>query len=425
MFDFDDFVSGYKVPTVSHEIGQWCVYPDFREIEQYTGVLKPSNLEIFKETLEENKMGDQAEDFVNASGKLQAICYKADIEAALRTPGFAGFQMLQLHDFPGQGTALVGILNPFFKSKGYISPEEFRMFCSETVPLARLEKMVHKTDEVFKTDIEISNFGPGPLFSSSILCKLINSDGETIHQQVFVRDTIETGNCIPVGTYSFDPAGILKAQKLTLEVSVRNTTYKNKWDIWFYPSQNEIEPGNILITDKLDKKSEETLRTGGSVLLLTYGKVAKGKGAQVAIGFSSIFWNTAWTNNQAPHTLGILCDQEHAVFNEFPTEYHSNWQWWDPVMHSQAMILDGFPVDLKPLVQPIDTWFENRRLALVFEGKAENGKLMVCSIDFKDMSEERLASKQLLRSVLSYMNSDEFDPTTNIDLNQVRNLLGK
>ncbi|TFG42577.1 MAG: beta-galactosidase, partial [Bacteroidia bacterium] len=258
MFDFRDYVSKYEVPTVGHEIGQWCVYPDFKEIEQYTGVLKPSNFEIFRETLAENNMAGQAEDFLMASGKLQALCYKADIEAALRTPGFAGFQMLQLHDFPGQGTALVGILNPFFRSKGYINPEEFRMFCSETVPLARMEKMVYKTDEVFKTTIEISNFGPGPLYGSSILCRLINSDGETINQQVFVTDTIEIGNCIPVGTYSFDPAGILKAQKLTLEVSVQNTSYKNKWDIWIYPSQNEIDKGNILITDKLDKTSEET-----------------------------------------------------------------------------------------------------------------------------------------------------------------------
>jgi len=425
MFDFDDFVSGYKVPTVGHEIGQWCVYPDFREIEQYTGVLKPSNFGIFKETLEENKMGDQAKDFLNASGKLQALCYKADIEAALRTPGYAGFQILQLHDFPGQGTALVGILNPFFKSKGYITPEEFRMFCSETVPLARMEKMVYKTDEVFKADIEMSHFGANPLYNSSILCSLMDSEGETIHQQVFIKDTIGIGTCIPVGTYLFDPSGILKAQKLTLEVSVRNTSYKNKWDIWFYPIKNEIEPGNILITNNLDKTSEETLRRGGSVLLLTYGKVAKGKGAQVAIGFSSIFWNTAWTNNQAPHTLGILCDPEHPVFNEFPTEYHSNWQWWDPVTHSQAMILNDFPADLRPLIQPIDTWFENRRLALAFEGKAGRGKLVVCSIDLEDITEERIVSKQLLFSVLKYMNSNKFNPRNEIDLDQVRNLTGK
>ena len=209
-FDFRDFVAQYKIPSVGHEIGQWCVYPDFKEILQYTGVLKPSNFEIFRETLAENKMTGQAEDFLMASGKLQALCYKADIEAALRTPGFAGFQMLQLHDFPGQGTALVGILNPFFKSKGYISPEEFRMFCSETVPLARMKKMIYKTDEEIKADIEISHFGPDPLYNSTILCRLINSEGETIHQKVFIKDTIKIGNCITVGTYSLIRQGLRK-----------------------------------------------------------------------------------------------------------------------------------------------------------------------------------------------------------------------
>ncbi len=174
-FDFHEFVSHYEIPTVSHEIGQWCVYPDFKEIAKYTGVLKPTNFEIFRETLTENNMGDQAEDFLMASGKLQVLCYKADIEAALRTQGFAGFQMLQLHDFPGQGTALVGILNPFFESKGYITPEEFRMFCNETVPLARLQKMIFKNDETFEARVEIAHFGPEPLRNAEILCRVINS----------------------------------------------------------------------------------------------------------------------------------------------------------------------------------------------------------------------------------------------------------
>jgi hypothetical protein len=297
------------------------------------------------------------------------------------------------------------------------------MFCSQTVPLARIEKMIYKTDEIIKADIEISHFGPKPIFNSTILCNLINSEGEAIHQQVFNKDTIAIGNCIHVGTFTFDPAGIIKAQKLTLVVSIQNTDYINKWDFWIYPVQNIIDRGNVMITDKLDKNCVETLNEGGSVLLMTYGKVAKDKGAQVAIGFSSIFWNTAWTNNQAPHTLGILCDPGNPFFREFPTEFHSNWQWWDPVSHSQAMILNGFPDDLKPLIQPIDTWFENRRLALAFEGKAGQGKLMVCSIDLKEVSEDRVASKQLLLSVLTYMNSDRFNPQTDIDINQVRNLI--
>ena len=423
LFDYHDFVSQHKIPTVSHEIGQWCVYPDFKEIEKYTGILKATNFEIFKETLTENNMINQAEDFLMASGKLQTLCYKADIEAALRTPDFAGFQILQLHDFPGQGTALVGILNPFFESKGYVTPEEFRMFCNETVPLARIAKMTYSNNEIFKSDIEIAHFGPEPLYSSSIVCRVVNTDGETIHEQTFAKDTIGIGNCIPVGNFSFDPAGIMKAQKLTLEVSLENTKFKNRWDFWIYPSQNEIESGDVLITRKLDKNAEATLKKGGSVLLLTYGSVGKDKGAQVAIGFSSIFWNTAWTNNQAPHTLGILCNPEHPLFKEFPTEYHSNWQWWDPVSHSQAMILNGFPAEMKPLIQPIDTWFENRRLALAFEAKVYGGKLMVCSIDLNGEMKERPVSNQLMKSMLDYMNSREFNPGSEVDIRKVKGLV--
>ncbi|MBP1665289.1 MAG: putative Beta-galactosidase, partial [Bacteroidetes bacterium] len=399
-FDFHDFVSRYEIPTVGHEIGQWCVYPDFSEIAKYTGVLKPTNFEIFRETLTENNMGDRAEDFLMASGKLQVLCYKADIEAALRTEGFAGFQMLQLHDFPGQGTALVGILNPFFESKGYITPEEFRMFCNETVPLARMQKMIYKNDETFEARVEIAHFGPEPLRNAEILCRVINSGGQILRQEIMTMDEITIGNRIVVGVFAMDLNDISEAQKLRFEISVSGTPFKNQWDFWVYPSKKEINHGNVLVTDKLDKNAEETLTRGGSVLLLAYGNVGKDKGANVEIGFSSIFWNTAWTNNQAPHTLGILCDPKHPLFRDFPTEFHSNWQWWDPVTHSQAMILDEFPANLKPVIQPVDTWFENRRLALAFEAKCNKGKLMVCSINMKDSIDQRPVTKQLLSSVL-------------------------
>jgi hypothetical protein len=423
MFDYRDFVSNYKVPTVSHEIGQWCVYPDFKEIAKYTGVLKATNFEIFRETLTENGMGQQAEDFLIASGKLQVLCYKADIEAALRTPGFGGFEILQLHDFPGQGTALVGILSPLFETKGYVTPDEFRMFCNSTVPLARIQKMTYKNNETFRAEIELAHFGAKPIDEAEIICQVINQKGDTLNKKTLLKDKIDIGNCISVGTYEMDLAGLTTAQKLTFVVSVRNTTYKNQWDFWVYPAVQEAIPGIVLITDKLDNKASDVLKNGGSVLLLTYGKIGKAKGARVAIGFSSIFWNTSWTNNQPPHTLGILCDPKHPIFNDFPTEYHSNSQWWDPVSHSQAMILNGFPQNLKPLIQPIDTWFENRRLALAFEAKVNGGKMIVCSVDLKNIGEDRLVSEQLLGSVLKYMNSDQFNPLTEIKIDQIRGLM--
>jgi len=423
MFDYHEIISKYAIPTVSHEIGQWCVYPDFKEIVKYTGVLKPTNFEIFRESLTANNMGDQAEDFLMASGKLQALCYKADIEAALRTPGFAGFHLLQLHDFPGQGTALVGILNPFFESKGYITAEEFRMFCNETVPLARIQKLVYNNNETFKASVEIAHFGEKPIEKAEIICQVIDEKGEILRKEIFTKDRIEIGNCSEIGLYQMDLSDLKTAQKLTLEVFLADTPYRNQWDFWVYPANREVNNGKVLVTDKLDKNAETTLKNGGFVLLLNYGKVGKEKGAQVAVGFSTVFWNTAWTHNQPPHTLGILCDPKHPVFSDFPTEFHSNWQWWDPVSHSQAMILDSFPANLKPLIQPIDTWFENRRLALAFEVKAAGGKLMVCSIDMQNIFETRLVSKQLLLSILNYMNSDAFNPQVEVDLSKVNELM--
>ena len=422
MFDFHDIISKYRIPIVSHEIGQWCVYPDFNEIAKYTGVLKPTNFEIFRESLTENNMEGQAESFLMASGKLQVLCYKADIEAALRTPGFAGFHLLQLHDFPGQGTALVGVLNPFLESKGYITPEEFRTFCNKTVLLARMQKLIYNNNEAFNAAIEVAHFGEKPIENAEIICQVTNEKGDTIRKEIFTKERIEIGNCSKIGSYQMDLTDLKKAQRLTLEVFLANTPYKNRWDFWVYPAKQEMNKGKVLVTDKLDQAAEAKLRNGGSVLLLYYGKIGKEKGAQVAIGFSSIFWNTAWTNNQPPHTLGILCDPNHPVFNDFPTEYHSNWQWWDPVSHSQAMIINDFPVNLKPLIQPIDTWFENRRLALAFEAKTSGGKLMVCSIDLKNISAERAVSKQLLLSVLNYMNSDAFDPDVEVDISKIKEL---
>ena len=423
MFDYNDFVAKFKVPIVSHEIGQWCVYPDFKEIEKYCGVLKPTNFEIFRESLIENNMGDQAEDFLMASGKLQVLCYKADIEAALRTLRFGGFEILQLHDFPGQGTALVGVLNPFFESKGYVTPEEFRMFCNETVPLARMKRLIYKDGEKFEAMVEIAHFGAKPIKNAEILCRVIDSSGQILRKETMTMDEIKIGNGVPVGLFAMDIKAITGARKLTFEVSIAGTSFINHWDFWVYPEDNECDFGKVYVTDVLNEKAEDFLQKGGSVLLLTYGKVGKTKGAQVAIGFSSIFWNTAWTGNQPPHTLGILCDPKHPLFNSFPTEYHSNWQWWDPVSHSQAMILDGFPVQLKPLIQPIDTWFENRRLALAFETKTGGGKLLVCSIDLKNIQEERIVSKQLLKSVLDYMNSDSFDPKIDVGLKAIIELM--
>jgi hypothetical protein len=219
-----------------------------------------------------------------------------------------------------------------------------------------------------------------------------------------------------------DLSSFKKAEKLTFEVAISGTEFRNQWDIWVYPADLKITPASVHVTDVLDEKSEKILADGGSVLYNPFGKIGKKSGAEVAIGFSSIFWNTAWTHNQPPHTLGILCDPGNPFFANFPTENHSNFQWWDPVTHSQAMIINDFPKELKPIIQPIDTWFENRRLALVFEATVGKGKILVCSIDLKNNLQDRPVTRQLIESMETYMNSSGFSPKVALEIEQIRSL---
>jgi hypothetical protein len=420
-FDWTDRITDHTKPTVSHEIGQWCVYPDFREIKQYTGVLKARNFEIFQESLQQHHMEQYADSFLLASGKLQALCYKADIEAALRTNGFGGFQLLDLHDFPGQGTALVGVLNPFWNEKGYISPAEYTEFCNSTVPLIRLSHMIFNSGETLKATAEIAHFGPRELTGVKPSWKITNARDQVIFSGTLPEMNIPTGQLLKMGEISQQLNDIKDPEKLTLTLEVGE--FHNHWDIWVYPAElPEINQG-VLVTQKLDAHAMEVLKNGGKVLLTPVkGSLKADKGGDIAVGFSSIFWNTAWTGKQAPHTLGILCNPQHPALAAFPTEFHSNWQWWDAMSHSNAIVLSDLPADLKPIVRIIDDWFTNRPLALIFEANTGKGRIIVCGVDLLTGADKRPEARQLMYSLKGYMTGKDFNPASNVGVEKIQEL---
>lgn len=425
-FDYSELTQKTPMPYVSHEMGQWCVYPNFKEMSKYTGVTTPKNFEIFKETLEENHMGHLADSLLLASGKLQTLCYKADIEAALRTKNMAGFQLLDLHDFPGQGTALVGVLDAFWEEKGYVASEEFSEFCSATVPLARMERRIFLNTDTFKASVEVAHFGKEPLNDVVPKWELSDKDGGIFAQGELPQKTIPIGNGIQLGAISVDLKKAEKAQKLTLTVHVGEN--KNRWDVWVYPSKKEpIEKSEeVRVVQKLDAGTIDYLNNGGKVLLnITKGDIASGVGGDIGVGFSSIFWNTSWTNGQKPHTMGILCDPNHPALADFPTEYHSNWQWWDAMSHSNAIILDDFSPDLQPVVRIIDDWFDNHRTALIFEAKVGKGKLLFSGVDLHTNLENRWEAQQLLYSLKKYVASEAFDPKVTLAMDKIQILFDK
>lgn len=214
----------------------------------------------------------------------------------------------------------------------------------------------------------------------------------------------------------------------TLEVYANE--YKNSWNIWVYPKETTeaaTQPqANLLVTDKLDATAISELEKGGNVLLsFRKGSVSPDMGGDIKIGFSSIFWNTAWTKGQAPHTLGILCNPQHDALQQFPTAYHSDYQWWDAMSHSNAIEFSKISSDIKPIVRVIDDWFTNRPLALLFEVKVGKGKLLVSGIDFWNGMDKRPEAKQLLYSLKQYMASEHFKPETETTLSAIQAITAK
>jgi len=419
--DYREDVQAADAPLISHEIGQWCAYPNFDEIQKYTGRLKAKNFEIFRDLLAAHHLGDQARDFLMASGKLQVLCYKEEIEAALRTPGFAGFQLLDLHDFPGQGTALIGVLDAFWDSKAYVTADEFRRFCNTTVPLARLSKRIWHTGETLRAEICLAHAGPAPLEDAVVVWKFVDQQAGVIAHGRFEPMTIPLETGFPAGAIEVGLSDVTPARKYSLVVGLEGTRFENDWDVWVFPDRlDSAAPDGIQIVDALDEPALAALEHGEKVLLLLPSAQIQN---DIVLGFPTIFWNTAFTNKQPPHTMGLLCDPTHPVFRHFPTDSHTNWQWWELIHDSKAMILDDLPPQLRPLVQVIDDWFENRRLGLLWEAKVGAGRLMVCSMDLKSNLDQRLVARQLRRSLLDYMASDEFKPAVEVETRVVEAII--
>lgn len=414
--DFRASIDGMEVPLVTHEVGQYSVYPDLTEIPKYTGTLMPLNFMAVKEDLEKKGLIDKAPQYLQASGKLAAILYKEEIERALKTPGISGFQLLDLHDFPGQGTALVGLLNAFWESKGILTGEEFREFCAPIVPLLRFPKAVYTNNETFEAQIELCNYGKDELKNSTLSWE-ITADGRSLGKGKTPVAALAFGHNGGLGKISFPLQQVTNASKLEVCLSLDGTEYRNRWNVWVYPSSVDTKWGDVKYTRNYDE-AMALLKKGEKVLFNPDWRTLQG----IEGKFVPVFWSPVHFPNQAG-TMGVLCNPTYPALADFPTDMHTDWQWWDLNINSTTLVVDSLQGGA-PVVEMVDNFVHNRRLASLYEGRVGEGKLMLATFDLQTALDKRPVARQMLYSILNYMNSEEFAPTQLEGLDKIKDMFG-
>ncbi len=416
-FDYRSAIAEVPVPVIGHESGQYQVYPAFDEIVKYTGVLRAHNFELYRERLEQAGMLDQWRDFHRASGALAALCYREEIEAALRTPGMGGFQLLDLQDFPGQGTALVGMLDAFMDSKGLIEPAEWREFCAPIVPLLRMQKVDWTQAETFKGQVEVANYGPGPLGNALLEWRLVDDTGKTLEGGRLQAGVLAQGGLTRMGEIAFSLARFDKAVELTLILDLPSGAARNRHRFWVYPERQPMDVApDVLVTRSLNRTAIRALESGRKVLLFAD---QQGLARSIPGAFQPDFWcYPMFRKYDPPGTLGLLVDEDHPALRQFPTRFHSDWQWHPIVRHGCAMVLDGTPKDFRPIIQVIDNFERNHKLALAFEARVGEGRLLACSGALFNQPDSP-ACRQLLSSLLAYAAGDDFQPGQELTLDEL------
>jgi len=428
--NFDRAMDASPVPFLGFEVGQYQVYPNFTELTKYTGVLKPYNLEMYRDRLEKAGMLDQAEDFFLASGALSVLGYRADIEAMIRTHRYSGFELLDLQDYPGQGTALVGMLDAFMDSKGLIRPDQWRQFCDTVVILLKQEKFSWTDAETYTATLDLANYGAKG-FENGTISWVLRKDRKVLASgKVVINSPAFAGLSEAQSRIEIPLAQFAKCApaRMDIDLYLDGTRIKNSYPIWVYPASEEVAvPASVIVADALDEATASALQNGARVILFPKAEaiMEHSTGNQ----FISEFWNwqmfTGFAEKsggaKSPGTLGLLINMRSPAVAQFPTSYHTDYQWWPIVTGSRALILDDLPQSYRPTIQVIDNISRVHKLGFLCEFKVGQGRLMVCTSRLPDLAQYPEV-RQFYRSLLAYAASDAFAPQDEVSVEQLKAL---
>ena len=356
------------VPVISHEVGQYVFYPDFSEISHYTGPLKPRNIEAMRENLERAGLYGEHEAFFRQTGHLAVECYKREIETLLRSREVSGFQLLDLQDYTGQGTALVGVLNAMMENKGLISAEEWREFCAGTVVLGEFASFTGMMGEDIRFDVQISECDPEKQHTC-IRCTLM--DGERELYACDVTPGARQGRLTDAVSVTFPAECYRDAMQeritgLTVVLTLEDGT-RNHYPIWLIP------PIDIRITREGIEKDGRMVafvsaeeKAGGATIVVPSAE------GQLPAEYCTDFWcypmfrsiSESMGKPVPVGTMGLSIDTASPLLKRFAQEDYTTPAWYAIL---QTAHVQRLPADIRPAVQMIDNTERCARLGILYQ----------------------------------------------------------
>ena len=413
----------YQKPVFSFEVGQFEVLPDFEELESFHGISDPVNLKLIKKRVEERGLLPTWKKYVEATGELSRLAYREEIEAAMRTRELSGISLLGLQDFPGQGTALVGMMNSHLEPKPYdfARPERFREFFQECRILVKLPHYTYEAGERLIAEVVAANFGKGNI--EGVFCwtlaekKSVSENGNCEPAEIKSKNTvIATGEdteitiCRPgsyteVGSLDIPLDFVEKNTALTLKVRIGDCI--SAYPIWVYRKTTPVCPENVYETRAFDVKTREILQNGGRVYLSPDAD-KESLPNSIKTQFTTDFWSVGTFADQEGG-MGQLIDTEHPIFKEFPTDFHTDWQWW--IMASKRAVILLHP--MKTIITEMDSYAFLRPMAQMIEFRCLKGKVLLSTMELHK-SQQYPEARALQASIYTYLSGENFEPAEEI-----------
>lgn len=404
----------YKKPVFGFEVGQYEILPDFSELSKFCGISDPVNLCEIQKRVRERGLENVWSKYVNATGELSNLCYREEVEAVLRTPSMSGLSLLGIQDFPGQGTALVGMMNSHLETKpfAFAKPERFASFFRPELPLVLLKKYTYESTEILNAKVQVANYGKRTLHGA--VNYFLKKQQETLAAGTLKKLDFEVGKLEDAGEIEIPLQEIKEASRLDLIVQIDKV--ENRYPIWVYPPVTPCCPETVYETERMDEQAKRILRAGGCVYL-TPRATKEAQPDSVRGQFSTDFWSVGTFPDQIG-TMGQLIEAEHPIFANFPTETHTNWQWWEMASQRAAIV----PAHIRSIITEMDSYAYLRSMSQLFECRCGGGKLLFSSMGLQDLQQYPEA-RALQHSIYQYLGSEKFQPTQNVELEELESLV--